>query len=169
MHAESSVLIRASLGDVYEVVSSVERWPELFPHYRAVRVRTEVGRRRLVEMAARSGWIPMSYLAIQESHPDVPEIAFYHVRGLTRGMAVAWRFEARPNGVWVTIQHELRPSGPGMARLVVDRVVAPLFVQLVADQTLARVKELAEARRAARRLQLARRLSPSQAGVDRLG
>jgi ribosome-associated toxin RatA of RatAB toxin-antitoxin module len=145
MRTENAVLIRAPLAEVYALAAAVERWPEILPHYRYVRVREERGRVRLVEMAARRDWIPVWWMALQESDPDVPEIRFRHVRGITTGMEVVWSFVPEANGVRVSIRHDLDLTWPLVGRLIADRIIGPLFVESIAGRTLARIKRLAEA------------------------
>ncbi len=146
MRAENAILIRAPLEEIYALAAAVERWPALLPHYRYVRVREERGRVRLLEMAARRDWIPVWWMAVQECHPDVPEIRFRHVRGITTGMEVAWRFAPAPEGVWVSIHHSLNLDWPIVGRPIADRIIGPLFVEPIAARTLARIKLLAETR-----------------------
>ena len=146
MRAENTILIRAPLDEIYQLAAAVERWPAFLPHYRYVRVREERGRARLLEMAARRGWIPVWWMARQECQPDVPEIRFRHVRGITTGMDVTWRFAPGPEGVWVSIHHNLNLEWPIVGRPIADRIIGPLFVEPIAARTLARIKLLAEAR-----------------------
>ncbi|HLH23639.1 MAG TPA: SRPBCC family protein [Chloroflexota bacterium] len=146
MYTENAVTIRADLATIYQLAAAVERWPALLPHYRAVRVLAARDDRRLVAMAARRGWIPVRWSAVQVCEPAVPRIRFRHVRGVTRGMAVEWVFESGADGVRVSIRHELRLGWPLVGRLVADRIIGPLFVAYVAGQTLRRIKALAERR-----------------------
>ena len=53
MHTENEIFIRADMAEIYQLAAPVERWPEILPHYRWVRVLADNGDRRLVEMAAR--------------------------------------------------------------------------------------------------------------------
>ena len=146
MRAENTILIRAPLDEIYQLAAAVERWPSLLPHYRYVRVGEERGGGRLIEMAARRDWIPVWWMARQECLPDVPEIRFRHVRGITTGMDVTWRFAPGPEGVWVSIHHNLNLGWPIVGRTIADRIIGPLFVEPIAALTLARIKLLAEAR-----------------------
>src|SRR5439155_13473214 len=123
-------------------------WPALLPHYRYVRVREVRGRTRLLEMAARRDWLPVWWMAVQECSPDVPEIYFHHVRGITSGMDVLWRFTPSPEGVRVSIRHDLDLGWPLVGRPVADWIIGPLFVEYIAGRTLTRIKRLAEARHA---------------------
>jgi ribosome-associated toxin RatA of RatAB toxin-antitoxin module len=146
MRADNAILIRAPLAEIYELAAAVERWPTFLPHYRYVRVREQHGGARLLEMAARRDWIPVWWMAVLECQPDVPEIRFHHVRGITTGMDVAWRFAPGPEGVWVSIHHDLNLKWPIVGRLIADRIIGPLFIECIAARTLARIKLLAEAR-----------------------
>jgi ribosome-associated toxin RatA of RatAB toxin-antitoxin module len=143
MHVENEVIVRAPLAVVYELAERIERWPQLLPHYRWVRVLSETGPRRLVEMAARRDAIPVRWWAVQERFPDVPRITFRHVRGVTKGMNVEWSFEPSPEGVRVRIRHDLHLAWPLVGELV-GRLIGELFVSNIAGKTLRRVKALAE-------------------------
>src|SRR2546422_360206 len=88
MHAENTLLIQADAPRIYALAAAVERWPEILPHYRWVRVLKDDGASRLVEMAARRDWIPVWWRAEQRLYPDEPRITFRHVQGVTAGMEV---------------------------------------------------------------------------------
>ncbi len=149
MHTENEILIRADAAEVYGLAAPVERWPEILPHYRWVRVLEDDGEgRRLVEMAARRDRIPVRWRAEQRLFPDVPRITFRHVGGITKGMEVEWAFVPQSDGiVRVSILHDLpRLAGwPLIGDLAAERIVGPFFVSNIAGKTLRRIMELAEA------------------------
>jgi ribosome-associated toxin RatA of RatAB toxin-antitoxin module len=145
MHTENSTLIRADLDTIYRLAATIEDWPTILPHYRWVRVLRDDGDRRLVEMAARRDAFPVWWQAEQRREPTIPRITFRHVRGVTAGMAVEWRFEPTGDGVRVSILHDLDLRWPLIGGLVGERVIGPLFVAHIAGKTLARIKALAEA------------------------
>ena len=120
-------------------------WPALLPHYRWVRVLRDDGGARLVEMAARRDVIPVWWQALQVLDPAAPSIRFRHVRGVTTGMEVEWRFEPVPGGVRVRILHDLALGWPLIGRFAAERVIGPGFVAHIAGQTLRRLKQVAEA------------------------
>ena len=150
MHTENSIVIRANLALIYELAAAVERWPELLPHYRWVRILREDGDRRLVEMAAQRDGIPLRWTAEQARFPLEPRISFRHVRGVTAGMEVEWSFQPVPEGVFVRIRHDLRLGWPLAGGLVAERIIGPLFIANIAGKTLRRIKVLAEAASAKR-------------------
>jgi uncharacterized membrane protein len=143
VNISNSILMRAPVERIFPLAAQVERWPELLPHYRWVTVleRDPDGRRKLVEMAARRGWIPVSWHAVQEIDSSTPAIRFHHVRGITIGMDVEWRFEPHPDGTLVSIHHALTPRLPFFAPLIQS------FTHSIAGKTLARIKALAEENR----------------------
>lgn len=148
MHTENEILIRADAVEVYRLAAPVERWPEILPHYRWVRVLEDDGEgQRLVEMAARRDRIPVRWRAEQRLFPGEPRITFRHVGGVTKGMEVEWAFAPSEEGVLVSILHDLpRLAGwPLVGGIVAERIVGPLFVADIAGKTLRRIKELAEA------------------------
>jgi len=148
MQTENRILIQAPEDVIYDLAVAVERWPALLPHYRKVRVLSEDGHRRLVEMAAQRDGIPLRWWAEQACFPDEPRITFRHVRGVTTGMQVEWRFEPVPEGMLVEIRHDLLLKWPLIGELVADRIIGPFFVSNIAGKTLQQIKLLAEAAQA---------------------
>ena len=140
----NEIEIAASAETIYAFASATERWPEILPHYRYVRV-LEDGPVRLLAMAAWRDIFPISWVARQTNDPHAPAIYFQHVRGWTRGMHVAWRFAPTPRGTRVTIEHRLDFAFPIAAAWLGKHVVGDFFVHDVATKTLARMKSLAEA------------------------
>jgi ribosome-associated toxin RatA of RatAB toxin-antitoxin module len=146
MHAERFVDINAPAAAIYELAQDVARWPQILPHYRWVRVLQERDDTRTVEMAARRGFIPVRWKALQRCDRREPRISFRHLSGWTKGMEVAWRFEPAGERTRVTIVHHLDYSrfGPG-GEWFGRRIIGDYFIQSIAGRTLARMKELAEA------------------------
>jgi ribosome-associated toxin RatA of RatAB toxin-antitoxin module len=140
------VHVRAALGRVFALASTVERWPEILPHYRWVR-RLDGN---LVEMAA---WRPFSILKyptwwVSEMTVDraAGQIRYRHVRGITRGMNVVWRLAREGDGVAVEIVHTWAgPRWPLIGRFAADLVIGPVFIHGIASRTLAGIKRAAEA------------------------
>jgi uncharacterized membrane protein len=156
LHTKNEILIRAGAAEVYGLAAPVERWPEILPHYRWVRVLEDGGEgRRVVEMAALRNFIPVRWRAEQLLFPEVPRIVFRHVGGVTKGMEVEWVFAPQDDGVVrVSILHDLErglAGWPLVGGVVADRVVGSFFVSNIAGKTLGRIKELAEARARRRR------------------
>ncbi len=143
MHVENVVEIAAPWERVFALAADVEHWAERLPHYRWVRVLERDGRRTAVEMAARRGWIPLRWRAVQEVRPEERRILFTHTGGPTRGMAVEWFFLPSDRGVRVGIRHDLR--WPLLLQWVAGWVVGRVFIGHVAGRTLRRMKVLAEA------------------------
>jgi ribosome-associated toxin RatA of RatAB toxin-antitoxin module len=150
MHTENSIVIQAPLETIYAYASAIDRWPEILPHYRWVRVVRQDGNRRLAEMAARRDWIPVRWAAVQELFPDEPLITYHHAGGITKGMDVVWTFEHESGAVRVTIRHDLRLRWPLIGGWVADSIIGPLFVAYIAGKTLQTIKALAESREALR-------------------
>ena len=135
--------VHAPFERVFALAADVERWPELLPHYRYVRRIPDVERH--FEMGARRGPIPVRWRAIQRPIAERRTIEFVHTGGVTRGMAVAWRFEDRGDGLDVSIEHDRKLAWPLIGDFAAERVIGPQFIDAIAGRTLRRVKELAEA------------------------
>jgi uncharacterized membrane protein len=148
------ISIRAPLDRVFALARDVERWPEILPHYRWVRMlerRPDGGR---VEMAAwrTFGPAPLRYPAWWVSEMSVepdgghPLIRYRHVAGITAGMDVCWQLtEATGGGVAVEIVHQWNgPAWPLIGRLAAQLVIGPVFVHGIASRTLAGIRARAE-------------------------
>ena len=114
MQSTTIIEIAGDLDEIVAMAAAVERWPEILPHYRWVTVLEGSGDRRTVEMAARRDWFPVKWQAVQEVRRDgaTPVIPFKHVRGVTKGMDVAWTFEPAADRVRVQIWHGFDPPWP---------------------------------------------------------
>ena len=154
MRTIDRITIHAPLERVFALARDVERWPELLPHYRWVRMlerRADGGR---VEMAA---WRPFGppplrypawWVSEMEVNPDRAMIRYRHVAGITTGMDVRWQLaEAGERGnIAVEIVHEWAgPGWPLVGRLAADTVIGPVFVHGIASRTLAGIRRRAEA------------------------
>jgi hypothetical protein len=139
------VTMAAPYERIFELAAEIERWPAILPHYRYVRRLADVGADRQYAMGARRGLIPVSWRAIQRPLPQARRIEFEHTGGVTRGMAVAWRFEPVGEAWDVSIHHELDLGWPVIGGMVADGIVGPQFIDAIAGRTLRRIKRLAEA------------------------
>jgi ribosome-associated toxin RatA of RatAB toxin-antitoxin module len=140
----NQVVIQGDARRIFELAWAVEEWPNWLPHYRWVHLLAEEAEKRTVEMAAsRTGW-PVRWISQQWADRERLRIRFRHVGGLSRGMDVEWRIDPGPEGVQVSIHHDMclelpvLRSGPGRW------VVGELFVKAIASRTLACLKARVE-------------------------
>jgi ribosome-associated toxin RatA of RatAB toxin-antitoxin module len=146
-------LVHADASIVFQLAAAVEDWPRMLPHYRWVRVLTlHPDGRRTVQMAARRDvvprlGIPLEWTSIVTLDEQRHRIEFEHVRGITRGMRVAWTMDRTAAGLLVQIRHVFEPRWPVPDRLV-RVVVGDYFINGVARRTLRCIGDLAEARTA---------------------
>jgi ribosome-associated toxin RatA of RatAB toxin-antitoxin module len=140
--------IEAPATLVFDLARSVERWPDLLPHYRFVRVRERHADSAVTAefVAVRSFvpaiglGIPVAWRSRSWSEAQTLRLRFVHQGGATDGMDVTWRIDPTPTGCRVTIEHDFRPRFPLWAGLI-DR----FFVRPIAGRTLAAFKAMAEA------------------------
>ena len=146
MHSKTIISIHGPLPRIVELAADVERWPEILPHYRWVTLLEGGGDRKVVEMAARRGRIPLRWRAVQEIDRagPTPVIAYHHIWGPTRGMDVAWTFAETSEGVDVAIDHQFRPPWPLVGNAVADHIIGPHFIAYVARRTLRTIKQIVE-------------------------
>jgi aromatase len=152
MDSHISIRIAAPPRRVFQLAHDPERWPELLSHYRRVEVRARSGDRILARMVAarRLGPlpVPVTWRAIcwpEADDPDDLRLRFRHVRGVTRGMDVTWHIRPLDGGCQVTIEHRFRRRVPLLGDEVLPRFIDHWFTRVIAGQTLARFRELAEA------------------------
>lgn len=150
MVTENSITIDAPVARVFELAARIEDWPALLPHYRSVRVFRRHNGWKLAEMVATRSRLPARWVSIQELDVEDHVIRYRHVRGITRGMRVAWTMEPSPGGLLVRIRHEFDPPWPQwVGPFVARHVVGNLFVRNIAGRTLRHIKSLAESTAAA--------------------
>ena len=142
--------MRAPLDRVFEAAADVERWPELLGHYRWVRLLEREPDGGVVEMAAWRPFGPVRYPTWWVSRMRVdratPAVHYHHVRGITAGMDVVWRFVPDGDGTEVTIVHEWTgPRWPLIGRAAAELVIGPVFIHGIASRTLAGIKRHVEA------------------------
>lgn len=142
-------LVRAPLERMFALAADVERWPEHLPHYRWVRFLERRADGGLVEMAAWRPFGPLRYPTWWVSEMTIdrgtPAVRYRHVRGITRGMDVLWAFEARADGLEVTITHRWDgPAWPLIRVPAAEVVIGPVFVHGIAQRTLAGLARQAE-------------------------
>lgn len=145
MHKANSIVMHAPKSDIFETAANLELWPKILPHYRYIRFLERNPDRNIVVMAARRSGIPISWTSEQIIDRDRLEIRFVHLKAWTKGMHVVWTFSDTPDGVLVTISHDLefrvRVLSP-----IVNPIVGDFFIHNVANKTLRCMKAYLEAR-----------------------
>ena len=143
MHTESSILINAPMSEVFAMTSDLTRWPACLPHYRWVRWIEGGPDSGIVQMAALRGSIPIKWISEYRRDAAKPELYFRHLSAFTKGMEVRWIYEQRPEGVHITIDHELSFRWPLLAP-VANPVIGEFMIGWVAPRTLSGFKKLLE-------------------------
>jgi ribosome-associated toxin RatA of RatAB toxin-antitoxin module len=136
---------------VFRHAAEVERWPEILPHYRSVRLRRSGAEGTgIVEMAADRPFGPFNWPTWWASEmwvtPARREVRYRHIEGITRGMDVLWSVEPEADGTRASIVHQWSgPAWPLIGRPVARWIIMPVFVHGIASRTLAGVRRAAEA------------------------
>ena len=86
-------------------------------------------------MAAHRDGIPISWVSEQIIDRDRLEIRFVHLRAFTKGMAVVWSFDEKPEGTLVRIVHVLNFRIRALAPIV-DPIIGGFFIDNIANKTL---------------------------------
>jgi hypothetical protein len=142
MRTVDRIRMRAPSDLVLAAASEVERWPDILPHYRWVRMLERRDGGGVVEMAA---WRPFGalhyptwWVSEMRVDRDAPAVYYRHIRGITTGMDVVWRIEKVGSETDVTIVHEWRgPRWPLVGRAAANLVIGPVFIHGIASRTLA--------------------------------
>jgi uncharacterized membrane protein len=150
MHTENRIEILGDVRRVFQVAAQIDKWPQILPHYRSVRVLQRKKRRTTVEMAARRGRLPVRWTAVQEVFP-YERITYRHIKGFTAGMDVTWSFTPGQGRVQIVITHDFSLSWPVVGGFVSKYIVGQLFVKPIAARTLRHIKQRVEAEPVVRR------------------
>ncbi len=156
MHTENTITINAPIERIFTLAADIQRWPDILPHYRFVRVldQNTDGTRKVVEMAAaRDGFplggmkYPVKWQSVQICDRAERKIYFKHLVGIAQGMWVVWTLVPDPSGqgVQVSIGHDLTYPLPVLNGWFARDLVGRGFVQSIAGRTLATIKQIAEA------------------------
>lgn len=147
MHKTNSILMHAPKTAIFETAADLELWPKILPHYRYIRFLERGPDRNVVVMAARRSGVPISWTSEQIIDRGNFEIHFYHLKAWTKGMRVVWTFSDMPDGVLVTISHDLEFRVPALGSIV-DPLIGNFFIHNIANKTLRCMKAYVEARSA---------------------
>lgn len=145
MHKTNSILIRAPKMEIFETAANLELWPKILPHYRYIHFVERGADRNVVVMAAQRSGIPISWMSEEIIDRERLEIRFLHLKAWTKGMHVVWTFSDTPDGVLVTISHDLRFRIPALSPIV-NRIIGDFFIHNIANKTLRCMKAYVEAR-----------------------
>ncbi|MDH3496632.1 MAG: hypothetical protein OER21_07710 [Gemmatimonadota bacterium] len=142
-------VIAAARDRVFAVAADVERWPAILPHYRWVRILQRHADYQIVEMAAWRPFGPVGYptwwVSEMRTDPARRSITYRHVRGITRGMDVAWHVDGEDGAAEVSIVHAWDgPGWPLIGTIAANWVIGPIFIHGIASRTLAGVGREAE-------------------------
>ena len=117
MESSIAIDVAAPPSLVFALARDVRRWPDLLPHYVAVRpsgpvengllTARMIARRPLVTVLGLG--LPVAWRAMSWNEPDQLRLRFRHIGGATRGMDVTWRIEPSEGGCRVTIEHRFSP------------------------------------------------------------
>lgn len=144
MYTRHEALVSAAPDTIFALAADVERWPALHRAYRWCRVLARTPDGLVFEMAGRiRGW-PARWTAVQERQPAARRLVFRHTKGITTGMWVAWSLHPQRGGTTITIEHQLVMRWPLVGRAISDLIVGPIFIDWIARQTLAAIKQAAE-------------------------
>ena len=145
MHKTNSILMHTPKATIFETAADLELWPKILPHYRYIEFLERGPDRNIVVMAAQRCGIPISWTSEQIIDRDKLEIRFHHLKAWTKGMRVVWTFSDLPEGVLVTISHDLRFRIPALSPIV-DPIIGDFFIHNIASKTLRCMKAYVEAR-----------------------
>ena len=141
MITRDEIIIRADPEAIYRAAAEILQWPRLLPHYRRVRVLEHGDDGLRVEMAARRGWIPVSWIAVQRCAPDRFLVEYRHIGGATRGMGVVWQISPAAGGTRVVIVHDLTLDTPIVRTWLGKLIIGHGFVHYIAGRTLRALKK----------------------------
>ena len=144
MHKANSIIMQAPRTVIFETAANLELWPKILPHYRYIRYLERGPDRSVVFMAATRSGIPISWTSEQVIDRERMEVRFHHLKALTNGMRLVLMFEQTPQGVVVTIAHDLQFRIKALAALA-EKIIGDFFIHHIANKTLRCMKSYLEA------------------------
>ncbi len=144
MRTIHETFVQATPERIFAVVADVEGWPALDRAYRWCRILERHQEGLVFEMAGLIRGVPARWTATQARFPADHRIIFRHIRGITTGMVVEWRLTPTPQGVRVTLTHDLELRWLLLARAAFEGFVGSVFIDWIAARTMQRVKRAAE-------------------------
>ena len=145
MYKTNSIIMQAPKMSIFETAANLELWPKILPHYRYIRYLERSPNRNVVVMAARRSGIPIKWTSEQIIDRERLEVHFHHLKAFSKGMDVVWTFDEKPDGVLVTIVHDLHFRIPALAPIA-EPIIGDFFTHDVANKTLRCMKNYLEAR-----------------------
>jgi ribosome-associated toxin RatA of RatAB toxin-antitoxin module len=145
MHKTNSIIMKAPRMSIFETAANLELWPKILPHYRYIHYLERGPNRNVVVMAARRSGIPIKWTSEEIIDRDRVEVHFHHLKAFSKGMDVVWTFEERPDGVLVTIVHDLHFRIPALAPIA-EPIIGDFFTHNVANKTLRCMRDYVEAK-----------------------
>lgn len=143
MHSTNSIIMHAPRERIFQTAANLELWPRILPHYRYIKYLECGESRNVVVMAARRGWMPISWTSEELVDQTRCEVRFRHLKGWTKGMEVVWTFTETAAGVLVEIVHDLRFRIRWLAPLA-ETLIGGYFIHPVASRTLRCMKAYVE-------------------------
>ena len=145
MHKTNSIVMQAPKTAIFETAADLELWPKILPHYRYIHYLERSPNRNVVVMAATRSGIPIAWTSEQIIDREKMEVRFHHLKAFTKGMDVVWTFSETPDGVLVTIAHDLTFRVKVLAPFA-DKIIGDFFIHSVANKTLRCMKAYVEGR-----------------------
>ena len=145
MYKTNSIIMCAPRMTIFETAANLELWPKILPHYRYIRYLERSPNRNVVVMAARRSGIPIKWTSEEIIDRERIEVRFRHLKAFTKGMRVVWTFDEKPDGVLVTIVHDLHFRIPVLAPIA-EPIIGDFFTHNVANKTLRCMKTYVEAK-----------------------
>src|SRR3979411_2947350 len=135
MRKVNSIIMQAPKMAICETAANLELWPKILPHYRYIRYLERSPSRNVVVMAARRSGIPIKWTSEQIIDRERIEVRFHHLKAFSKGMRVVWTFDERPDGVLVTIVHDLHFRIPALAPIP-EPIIGAFFPYNVPNKPL---------------------------------
>ncbi|MGE0443533.1 MAG: SRPBCC family protein [Gemmatimonadales bacterium] len=142
--------VSAPIDRVFAAAADVQRWPDILPHYRFVRIEERrADGSQIVAMSANRPFGPVDWPTwwTSEMWIDEParEVRYRHIRGVTTGMDVVWRLTERTGVTHIDLIHTWNgPRWPVIRYPAARWVILPVFVHGIAQRTLEGVKRSCE-------------------------
>ena len=145
IHLDHSIVIRSSIGKVYEIAENIEKFPEFMPHVKTSSIIKKQGNKRQVVMTAVVNGIKSHWISASTTEKN-KRIQYSQVKGTCKVMGGEWFFEMIPEGTKITLIHNFDVGWPVIGNLI-GRLIVKNWVDKYSRLTLGHIKTKAELRK----------------------
>ncbi|MFH1096852.1 MAG: SRPBCC family protein [Candidatus Desantisbacteria bacterium] len=142
IHQKDSILIKQTLGQVFEIARDMEKLSEFIPEYKNVKTLNQGQDKIEVEVRIKLMGIPIIFVSSGIITPN-QSIRYEQIKGPLKGLITEWRFEQVESKTQLSVIHTLNLRIPVLGRFL-EGMIYNLVIKHMASDLLVNLKKEAE-------------------------